>query len=568
VLQRIIDRTITPRAAAAIGALLLLPSLAGGLALDDFVHRLHARRYAFMGEARPFDMFRFMDGNPTHLAALRERGLVPWFAADDLRVAFFRPLASLLHTLDYSVLRAPPWLMHAESVAWYALLVFCAGKLYARVLGAPGVAGLAALFYAVDPGHGLPAGWLANRNAVLASVFAVMCLLAHDRWRRDGWRPGAAVSAACLALSFASGELALGALGYLAAYALTLDRGSRRARAASLAPCGLVAVAWQLVYRAGKYGVTASGFYCDPATSPLRYLRGLFVRSAELALGELLLFPVEVAARATLTAVVAAAGAAALAIFAWAATPRVRRDPRVRFFAIGALLALVPVVGVVPATRVLMLVGVGAMGVLASLVAEVTAGAERRPIVRGFVRVAGGLHVVAAPLLLVAYVLSPVAIMAVLDRCAPGLGGAGDLAGDTVVIVRTPSSLGAAYRFGVPLDDPPTPAHTLRFVAVGMGDCTVTRVDARTLDVRAPAGLLNDPLAALYRDGPPRRGDRVRLSDMELEVTEEVDGAPTAVRVRFDDPLDAPGRAWVAWDRGRFVRFAVPAVGQAATLRD
>jgi hypothetical protein len=568
VLQRIIERTITPRFAAAIGALLLVPSLAGGLALDDFVHRLHARGYPFMGPARPFDMFRFMDGNPAHLAMLRERGLVPWFTPDHLRIAFFRPLSSFLHTLDYGILRLPPWAMHAESVAWYGLLCFFVGRLYARILSAPGVAGLAALFYAVDPGHGLPAGWLANRNAVLASAFAVLCLLAHDRWRRDGWRAGAIVSATSFAVALASGEMGLGALAYLAAYALTVDAGSPRTRAASLVPCGLVAVAWQVVYRAGGYGVSQSGFYCDPATAPLRFVRGFFVHSAELALGQLLVFPVEIAARATIAGGVAVAGAVALALFAWAAMPVLRRDRGVQFLALGAALALVPVAGVMPALRVLMLVGVGALGVLAALVADVAAGTERRPIARAFVRLSGGLHLVVAPILLVIYALSPVGIMRVLDRSAPGLPSVRGLKDQTVVIVRTPSSLGAAYRFGVPLDEPPTPSRALRYIAVGMGDCIVTRRDERTLDVRVPSGLLNDPLVLLYRDTPARKGERVRLSDMELEVTEEEDGTARAARVRFDEPLETPGHTWVAWDKGRFVPFAIPEIGQSVTLQN
>ncbi len=548
--------------------LLLLPSLAGGLALDDFVHRLHARGHAFMGPARPYDMFRFMDGNPAHLAVLRERGLVPWFTPDALRIAFFRPLSSFLHTLDYGVLNLPPWAMHAESIAWYALLVFGVARLYARVLGTPGIAGLASLFYAVDPGHGLPAGWIGNRNGVIASAFAVLCLLAHDRWRRDAWRAGAVVSAACFALALAGGEVGLGALAYLAAYALTMETGSLRARAASLVPCGLVAIAWQTVYRAGNYGVIASGFYCDPATAPVTFLRRLFPNAAELALSQLLVFPVEIAARATITWIVTGAGAVALALFAWVAMPLVRRDAGVRFFGLGSALALVPVVGVVPTGRVLMLVGIGALAVLASLLADVGRGSERRTVARAFLRLSGGLHVLLAPLLLVAFALAPIGIMYLLDRSGPGLPSVRELKDQTVILVRTPSSLGAAYRFGVPLDEPPTLTRALRYVAVGLGDCSITRVDARTLDVRVPGGLLNDPLVALYRDTPVRKGERVRLSDMELEVTEEEDGVATAVRARFDDALDAPGRTWVAWDQGRFVRFAVPAIGETVTVRN
>ena len=167
-----------------------------------------------------------------------------------------------------------------------------------------------------------------------------------------------------------------------------------------------------------------------------------------------------------------------------------------------------------------------------------------------------------------AYGVAPFAINYFLDRSGPGLPSVHELEDQTVVIVRTPSSLGGTYRFGVPTDEPPVLVHALRFAAVGLGECTVHRVDARTLDVRVASGLLNDPLVALYRDAPVRRGERVRLSDMELEVIEEDESGPVAVRLRFTEPLEAPGRTWVAWDAGRFVRFRIPAVGETVTLQN
>ncbi len=579
-LQRVIQRTITPRGAAAIAALVLAPSLAGGVGLDDYVHRLQARGFGFMGPARPLDMFRFMDGVPAHLADLRARGLVPWFTPDSLRIAFFRPLAALTHWVDYGLLDLPPWLMHAESVSWYALLVFSTAHLYARVLGAaapaggaahaPGVAGLAALLYAFDPGHGLPAGWLANRNAVMAAAFGVLSLLAHDRWRREGWRRGAALAPACLALSLASAELGVGTLAYLAAYAVTVEPPGWAGRARSFTPALLVAVAWQIAYRAGNYGVTGSGFYTDPVTAPGAFARHLPVHVAILSLGQLLVFPIEIAQRATITAAVATAGALALAVFTWTAWPLVRRDVGVRFLALGAALAIVPVTTVIPSTRVLMLVGVGAMGVLAAVVGRVVAGAETRLLARVFARTAGGLHVALAPLLLVAVSLSMVVLMHFLDASGAGLPSARELAGKTVALVNTPSALGAAYRFGVPREIPPETPAAVRFMAVGLGECVVTRLDARTLDVQVEQGLLNDPLVQLYRDTPVRDGDRVRLPDMEVEVHD--DAGPNrparAARFRFDDALESPGRVWIAWNDGRFVRFTPPAIGETVRLRN
>jgi hypothetical protein len=554
--------------AAAIGALVLLPSLAGDITLDDFIHRLHARGFPVMGPARPFDMFRFMDGVPAHVAALRERGFVPWFTADDLRIAFFRPLASLLHTVDYAVLRLPPWAMHAESVAWYALLVFCVAKLYARLLPSRGIAGLAALFYAVDAGHALPAGWLANRNAVLASVFGVLAILAHDRWRRDGWKPGAVASAGCFALALAGGEMAIGTLAYAVAYALTLEQGPWRRRASSLAPMMLVAALWQAAYRLGDYGVRSSGFYVDPGTAPGTFLRNLPMHAAELAMGELTLFPVETGARAHVAVGLAVLGALVLALFVRAILPIVRRDAGARFLAVGAALALVPVCGVMPAGRVLMLVSVGALGVLATLVGDVVAGVETRRDARALARVSGGLHVVLAPVLLVVIALAPRGITRFFEASGPGLPQPYELAGTSVVIVRTPSSLGAAYRFGVPHDEPPTLPGALRLMAVGMGDCQVTRVDDLTLLVRIDDGLLNDPLVALYRDTPVRKGEQYRLSDMTIDVTDDTGGEARAATFRFDTALEGPRRTWVAWDGGRFVRFTPPPVGQTVTLRN
>ena len=75
------------------------------------------------------------------------------------------------HWLDYQLWPDAPWMMHAQSLVWLAGTVLIAGLLYRRIEAVPWVAGLAVLLYAVDDARAAPASWIANRNALVASVF-------------------------------------------------------------------------------------------------------------------------------------------------------------------------------------------------------------------------------------------------------------------------------------------------------------------------------------------------------------------------------------------------------------
>lgn len=89
-----------------IVALLGLPTLFTGLAADDRFHLLAAR-----GEMGPWwgpwNLFTFCPDDDAARAALRERGVIGWWASPDLTISFWRPLTSLTHWLDYR-LRGPP----------------------------------------------------------------------------------------------------------------------------------------------------------------------------------------------------------------------------------------------------------------------------------------------------------------------------------------------------------------------------------------------------------------------------------------------------------------------------
>ena len=159
-------------------------------------------------------------------------------------------------------------------MAWFALLLW-GRRGVSQVRVSPWVAGVAFALFAFDEARAATIAWLCNRNALIALAFGVWALLAHDRARADGDRRAAWLAPAWFALALLGGEGALAMLGYLASYALFLDRGPLLRRAATLLPYIGVMLGWAVLYVSLGYGASGSGFYIDPVREPLVFLRML-----------------------------------------------------------------------------------------------------------------------------------------------------------------------------------------------------------------------------------------------------------------------------------------------------
>jgi len=214
---------------ALLAMLFVLPSLRIGWQMDDNFHRL-----ILLGKTppngeklSPLNLFSFLNGDPVKNHTLMDNGFLPWWTLKDIRIRFFRPLTIFTHWLDYRLWPDNAALMHLQSLLWYGALIAAASFFYRRMLGVGWMAGLAAFFYAFDYSHGMPAGWLANRNAVIATFFGVLTLILHDRWRRDDWRPARALAPLSFLLALLSAEFGVGAAAYLFAYAVFIERGRR-----------------------------------------------------------------------------------------------------------------------------------------------------------------------------------------------------------------------------------------------------------------------------------------------------------------------------------------------------
>src|SRR5262249_6455901 len=249
-----------PLIVALLAPIMMLPALWSGWQMDDYFHRTTMLGY---GDTKPIQLFEPYLDHSRNLAQM-EFGTMPWWGSPDMHQAFLRYTSVLTMMLDYRLWPNQPALMHLHSLLWLAAAVLAAALLYREVLGPNWIAGLAALMYALDGAHAVPAEYLANRNALIACCFGFLSLLAFVRWReqarsRDRW-----MSVLMLGLALSAYEMGVATAAYLFAYALIVDRDGVRERFVRLIPHAAVLAAWALIYKLGNFGSHGSGFYIDP----------------------------------------------------------------------------------------------------------------------------------------------------------------------------------------------------------------------------------------------------------------------------------------------------------------
>ncbi|MGA2797294.1 MAG: hypothetical protein ABSE63_06945 [Thermoguttaceae bacterium] len=296
VARMLISRWLGP-VAALVGVLLVSPSLNIGFLHDDYYHRWILTQSPAYADIRPAqsDMFRFFDGDPHRNQRMKEIGM-PWWISTGIRLAFWKPITTLTHIVDYKFWPDRPDLMHAQNLLWFGLMLLSASLLYRQIMGSTVAAGLAIVLFALDYSHATPAAWLANRNAVLAAFFGILAIYAHHQWRRHGSRLGIVLAPVLFMMSLLSAEAGIGTMTYILAYSLVLDRGTWKRRLATVLPYIIVVVIWRIMWSWQGYGVSDDliAIYLDPMAHPFRFMEMIFLRAPILLLGQWALPPAEV----------------------------------------------------------------------------------------------------------------------------------------------------------------------------------------------------------------------------------------------------------------------------------
>jgi len=235
--------------AALLGFLMALPSLGGGLWMDDYQQRVALLSTL---DGNPFEFYRM--GTP-QTEALLQSGILPWWTHPVSKLVFFRPIAHWLMQIDYQLWPNSVAIMHLHSIFWYAALVAVVGLVYRRFTLWPLAAGFSAILFAVDFGHGGAVAWLANRNAMVAMTASMLALLCYQSkawyWQLLG----------CIffAASMASAEAALAITGYFFAYEIFLSKQRWLWRFMRLLPYALIALFWLAFWHQRGYGSAGPG---------------------------------------------------------------------------------------------------------------------------------------------------------------------------------------------------------------------------------------------------------------------------------------------------------------------
>ena len=560
--------------AVSIAVVLNLPSIPTGWYIDDLLHRAHFLEVGRMtdGSNMTHRMFDFLSGDPEQILAYKDLGVLPWWAEDQLTIRFWRPLSSFTHVVDYRLWPNSGASMHLHSLVWLVGLIVATALLYRRLIVAPLVAGLAALLYALDDAHGMPTAFLANRNAIIAAVLGVLSLWLHDRYRREGWTPGAILSPLALLAALLGGESGLGITPYLLGYALFLERKPGAARFATIAPHAIVGVVWLAFYKISGYGTFGSDFYLDPIGEPAEWFSQFLIRAPLLLLGQWFLPPSSLAFAYTPSQAlrVAAFGMVFLTFLFILLRPILKEDPTARFFAFGMLLAVIPISAGFPHDRLLFFVGIGAMALLAMLLVRLfdrslTPGMGRRL----FAWVLVIVHVVvAAPLQLM--MSGAMAQQEPFYADAPrSLPDDPKLESQRLLVVNAPNAFFGQFTLIVRLlDSRPAPMSML-MLAPGITTLTVERPSLHSLSIEAEGGWVASPMDVVYRARTRsfHEGYRVNLSDVEIHVTALTDdGRPRKVSFTFQHALEDERLRWVRYQDGRYVPFEVPGVGETVVV--
>ena len=383
---------------------------------------------------------------------------------------------------------------------------------------------------------------------------------------------------ACFALGLCSTEAAIGAAGYLLAYALCFEPGRLRTRCASLLPYAAIAASWVWIRHAAHYGVVGLGGYVDPIEAPLAFVSMLPQRTLMLLSGQVVRLCADLfdSAPLALQPAMLLGAALCLGLALWAAWPALRHDRQARFWATGALLSALPLTAAVPSDRLLTPVGLGAIACVAHLLrdafeasqplartAAAWAVAMRRDVALGLVCI----HFLIDPLLLPWLAMAPSALARTTHALDASLPNGADLQHQTVIVATIPDSWMLSYLpvmrsiLGEPRPD------KLHWLLATQERARFERRGPNVLRVRSEHGFFDRHWFERSSLIPLRAGETVELSQMSVTVREVTsDGRPLVCDFVFSQPLESPSYLWLTFRDGRLEPFRIPVAGEHTTL--
>jgi len=470
----------------ALGLVLVVPSLWVGPVLDDwlFVQAIESGRW--------WDLYDFV--GPGEIEGLRASGWVPWWVAEDFEQRFFRPFSSVLFWLDH---RMGPVFTGLSLMGWRALALWGGWAVLSQEL--PRRVALWALFLLVTDNALVAAGaWHANRHALISAALGLWSVALLQRGRRG-------MSALLFGLALCAGELGLGTLGFVLAWAV-----HRRSVRESLPHLSVFAL-WLALYRSLGMGARGGDFYLDPISDPAGWIRAAPLRWLALVGDGVTQLPAMLGFLEGWAPIgLALVGIFALWVFRGAG-----------WLGWGALLALVPALSAPPSSRQLAVASVGFAAVLA----------RRLPApALGLLGMVGMALSLGSQVGLRRVGEDSLEIAARIDAICPGMG--------PVAVVNPPDHVVGFY---LPV---------LRQVGLGLPPRVVLGLSIHLPELRVRGGATVE-LEGRFGAGQIERFWAKRMPTKPVET-----GGMQVQLVGEVLSVQAPeDTCWVAWDEGVLVRF-------------
>jgi hypothetical protein len=315
------------------------------------------------------------------------------------------------------------------------------------------------------------------------------------------------------------------------------------------------------------YGANNVIGYIYPLKEPLLYLSAVFYRAPVYLLGQWAFPPVF--CNFFWPSFMHKAGLVFTLILFIILTPLIRKDKTARFWALGMILAVLPISSVIPHDRNLIFVGLGTMPLIAQWISWVNQTDRSRKLPfwrlssRFLMIVFIVFHAVIAPLILPISIGVPAKIQDSIVKASESLPFNPELKNQEFILVNPPNWLFLACYISHhrTLQGKGNPIKSL---TSGGSIMRLKRVDTRTIKIQAESENLIHSGDTIFRskkfDMHP--GQKVVLDDMVVEVLEVKDGVASAASYRFARPLEDPNLAWFRWHNGIYVPFTLPEIGE------
>jgi len=596
-----------PLVLSVLGAIFMLPSLWGGLVMDDLVQRnfqlspseIPTGLYATgmipeeTGKLSTvlFETFGFTR-DKRRGQMTQDYGLMPWWTSGEVKASLWRPFTALTHWLDYRWFPDSPMLMHAHNIIWFSAVVFLASFMYRKIIGPTWVAGLAALMFVLDSNTYFPVMFVANRGFVTALCLGLLCFCMHHKWRARNSILAGILSIVFFFLSLLSNEAGVSTFAFVLAYALVLDKGPWSKRLVTLLPAIITIIIWRTVYQLLGYGISGIGpMYIDPSHEPLRFLYHLPSYGLAVIAGQLTSLPPDVMLFCNLQLCTIIYifyiifAAIALILF----LPIVVKDVRGRFWFAVMIFAAIPIVSA-PSSKNFGFVAIGAYGFIAVFVGNLIENSNRLCVSHLYRSFAWVLCIILLIVHIPRAAISRVVSAKVTPAVLKGLGNAAAsetvslLEESRVVIVNAPCQLSvfvmpfnAAY-YGNPI---PKSIRALAFACTAL---EIRKPDDKTVIIKSKEDSiftseqnsllhLSHAFAASNRlfssSQMFEKHDKFVLKGMTAKIMEKgQSGFPREVAFTFDVPLEDEELHWLKfnWHSFLYEPFSLPEPGETVMV--